>query len=86
LPWGTPNPHNAPEDYLTNSQPLLFDLEADIGETTDVADQHPEVVERLLQLAEQIREDVGDYDRIGKHQRFFDPGEPRPDIYRAKAP
>jgi len=86
LPWGTPNPHNAPEDYLTNSQPLLFDLEADIGETTDVADQHPEVVERLLQLAEQIREDVGDYDRIGKHQRFFDPGEPRPDIYRTKAP
>ena len=28
--------------------PLLFDLEADIGEQTDIAAQHPDIVEKLL--------------------------------------
>ena len=28
--------------------PLLFDLEADIGESTNIADEHPEIVARLL--------------------------------------
>ncbi len=38
----------------------LFDLKADPGETTDVADQHPDVVARLLENAERAREDLGD--------------------------
>jgi arylsulfatase A len=38
----------------------LFDLEADIGETTDVASSHPEVVERLTALANVMRKDLGD--------------------------
>ncbi len=38
----------------------LFDLDSDIGETTNVADQHPEVVARLKKLAEQARADLGD--------------------------
>jgi len=38
----------------------LYNLEADVGETTDVAAQHPDVVERLLKLAEQARSDLGD--------------------------
>ena len=38
----------------------LFDLEADIGETTDVAGQHPDVVERLLRFIEEGRRDIGD--------------------------
>ena len=33
----------------------LYDLEADIGETTDLADKHPEIVEKLLQTAAQAR-------------------------------
>ena len=40
----------------------LFDLEADIGETTNVADQHPKVVERLLALVDSARADIGDYE------------------------
>lgn len=36
----------------------LFDLEADIGESTDVADRHPEVVARLTQLAERARAEI----------------------------
>jgi len=38
----------------------LFDLENDIGETTNVADAHPEVVARLQALAEKARADLGD--------------------------
>jgi len=38
----------------------LFDLSADPGETTDVSASHPDVVERLLGLAERMREDLGD--------------------------
>jgi arylsulfatase A-like enzyme len=40
--------------------PALFDLENDIGETTDVADQHPDVLERLKGLADRMRQDLGD--------------------------
>ena len=39
---------------------ILFDLDADIGETTDVAAQHPEVVKNLQALAEKARKDMGD--------------------------
>ncbi len=38
----------------------LFDLESDVGETTDVAEKHPDTVERLEALAEKVREDLGD--------------------------
>jgi arylsulfatase A-like enzyme len=38
----------------------LFDLEDDPGETKNVADANPEVVERLKKLAEAAREDLGD--------------------------
>jgi arylsulfatase A len=39
---------------------VLYDLDNDLGETTNVADQHPEVVERLKALADKAREDLGD--------------------------
>ena len=59
----------------------LYDLETDIGETTDVAAQHPEVVAQLEALAERAREDLGDAvtKRAGKGVR--EPGrlpEPAP--------
>ena len=42
------------------TQPELYDLHHDLPETTDVATQHPEIVERLLAEAERAREDLGD--------------------------
>jgi arylsulfatase A-like enzyme len=50
----------------------LFDLERDVGETINVADQHPDVVERLKALAEKAREDLGDSatKRTGKGVRL----------------
>ncbi len=41
-------------------KPELYDLTADIGETTNVADQNPEIVKQLLSLAEVARQDLGD--------------------------
>ena len=40
--------------------PALFDLKNDVGETTDVAEDHPEVVARLEAIAERARHDLGD--------------------------
>jgi arylsulfatase len=41
-------------------QPQLYDLQADIGEKTDVASSHPSVVQQLLVHAEKARADLGD--------------------------
>jgi arylsulfatase A len=49
--------------------PQLYDLEADIGETTDVSDQHPDIVARLQKLADAARADLGDGDKPGANQR-----------------
>ena len=38
----------------------LFDLQSDPGETTDVAAEHPDIVRRIEQLAEQKRRELGD--------------------------
>ena len=43
----------------------LYDLDADIGETDDVIDAHPDVVARLDALAERARESLGD-ERLGR--------------------
>ncbi len=49
----------------------LYDLENDIGETTDVAAAHPEVVQRLDALADSVREALGDRltSRVGAEVR-----------------
>ena len=45
------------------TQRLLYDLEADIGETCNVYDEHPEIVAALRALLTQCREDLGDASR-----------------------
>ena len=79
-PW-TPNwaRHIDKEDVFDIEEPMLFDLKNDIGETKDVASDHPQVVERLLELAEWARSDIGDYNRVGENARFFDSQPRRPD-------
>lgn len=50
-----------PVPYATKQTSLaLFDLDHDVAETTNVADKHPEVVERLKALADKARDDLGD--------------------------
>ena len=43
-------------------KPELYDLSQDIGETTNVADEHPDVVARLMDQLEAMRGDLGDGD------------------------
>lgn len=38
----------------------LFDLEVDVGESTNVADRYPEVVRQIEALADQMRSELGD--------------------------
>ena len=47
----------------------LYDLDADIGETKNVAEEEPEVVKHLLGLADRARALYGDDDREGSEQR-----------------
>ncbi len=47
----------------------LYNLQDDIAETNNVADQHPDVVKRLFALAEKARRDLGDVNRKGTGQR-----------------
>ncbi|MDP3069333.1 MAG: sulfatase [Opitutaceae bacterium] len=44
----------------TLEAPLLYDLQADLGEQRDVAAAHPAVVQRLQAFAEACRDDLGD--------------------------
>lgn len=50
----------------------LYDLDSDIGETLNVAADHPDVLVRLRQLAHEARMDLGDFDHVGSGARFFD--------------
>jgi arylsulfatase A-like enzyme len=78
-----------PGKYTEVDVPLaLYDLVADIGETTDVASAHPDVVARLQAFAERAREDLGDSltKRTGRGLR--EPGQavPPPVSPQAAAP
>jgi arylsulfatase A-like enzyme len=63
---GRPVPYRRAEIGLE-----LFDLKADRGETINLADRHPDVVERLQRHAEEARRDLGDKltGRVGQGRR-----------------
>ncbi len=47
----------------------LYNLKADIAESKNIADKHPDIVKRLMTYAEKARQDLGDNNRPGKNQR-----------------
>ncbi len=47
-------------DYSAETGLALYDLDTDIGEVNDLSEQHPEVVERLMQMVEAKRAELGD--------------------------
>jgi len=56
-------------DYFLITQPLLYDLEADIGETTDVSAANPSIVNELMEHINFARTDIGDTNQIGINAR-----------------
>ena len=67
-----PGRDGLPGPYAFPTVPAaLYDLEEDIGETTDVSTQYPEVLARLDALAEEARERLGDrlQGRVGSEVR-----------------
>ncbi len=71
------HPHFKPGEKAT---PLLFHLLDDVGCTTNVAKDHPDVVRRLTLLAAAARADLGDRGQQGSGQRPAGkiPGDPQP--------
>ena len=58
----------------------LYNLEEDIGETGNLASQYPDIVSSLLELVENTRLELGDYNRIGRDARFFEDTLKRPEM------
>jgi len=56
---------------VKNAPWALYDLTQDVSETKDVADQHPELIERVAKLAEQSHEPVraGTFSDRTRHER-----------------
>ncbi len=60
-------------DYAKDSvkiiSPELYDLENDISEKFNISNKHPEMVNLLLEKAEEARYDIGDVGLVGKGTR-----------------
>ncbi len=50
-------------------RPLLFNLDTDMGELTDISGKYPDIVKELLNKSERVRLELGDVDIIGTDQR-----------------
>lgn len=61
--------HIAPEDRVLFDDYVLYNLENDIGETTDVARENPEVVAELIKLLDWAKMDIGDFEKRGENAR-----------------
>lgn len=61
--------HVAPKDRVLFNDYVLYDLENDIGETTNVAEYNTEVVAELAKLLDWAKKDIGDYTGRGENAR-----------------
>lgn len=74
---GHPVPYDEAETGLE-----LFDLKQDLGEATDLASEHPEIVGRLRRYAGRMRDELGDTLTQREGPRIRAPGELGPDDSR----
>lgn len=90
-PWKMFLPHEsvASHPHFPAGKPaklLLFNVVQDTRSEHNVADQHPDVVRRLMRLAQGAQEDLGDAGRAGKGERVagYLP-DPRPQVLAQSA-
>ena len=57
------------EQYTDIEQAILYNITDDISESLDVADEHPEVVQKMVKMAITAREKLGEYNKRGIEQR-----------------
>ena len=57
------------EQYTNIEQAILYNITDDISESLDVADEHPEVVQKMVKMAITAREKLGEYNKRGIEQR-----------------
>ena len=55
--------------FTTLQNPVLYNLRADESESTDVAADNPEVVQDMMELAEAVRQTLGEFMQRGRFQR-----------------
>lgn len=67
--WAKQSGGNPKKVYLSLDEYMLFNLDTDVGEKTNVAAQHPEIVALLIEEANRIRIELGDVNVIGTDQR-----------------
>ncbi|MCG8310240.1 MAG: sulfatase-like hydrolase/transferase [Cytophagales bacterium] len=65
IPWWD----KSKEEFIDIENAVLYDLSADVAETNDVSKEHPEIVGKLLKIAEQARKELGEYNQRGSGQR-----------------
>ena len=63
--------HIAKPDRIRFEKAHLYDLTADIGESTDVSAENPKIVAKLQKLAAWAKKDIGDHDSFGENARTF---------------
>lgn len=64
VPWWDKN-----KAFFKLTQPVLYNLRDDVTESKDVAAQHPEIVGRMVRMAEGTRKELGEYMQRGSGQR-----------------
>jgi arylsulfatase A len=71
----TPGKDGLPAGYKqVKLNQMLFNLESDLGETTDLSGKHPEVVKNLQLFADRAREELGDSLTMKKGRDTREPG------------
>lgn len=63
--------HISKDDSARITEAQLYDLNADISESNDVAKENLEKVAELMKLVEWVRTDIGDHDVFGENARAF---------------
>ena len=77
-PFWSKDPSHKWKGFVKLDDFRLFELSNDLGEKTNVADRHPDIVARLRRHAEKIRVELGDVATAGSDQReihLVDPQE-----------